>query len=175
MLHRILPFCLAAHIVCAQDTDELTRRADQAAAAVKVGKADDLRRIAALEEPGVWLVAHELCARGEADIALALAKAASGADAAALPAYVESRRAKGKDEKTRTTLKQARKTFAARDFAACIQATEDFQPIEGNIAAAYVLSVRAYALASTREITRAHEASYNAGLIAHAVGDLRLL
>jgi tetratricopeptide (TPR) repeat protein len=66
--------------------------AKQAADAVLVAvKADDpaaLRALAGRDDPDPWLVADELCFRGEHDAAEAFAKAAPRVDVEALPAYV---------------------------------------------------------------------------------------
>jgi len=81
--------------------------ADRTLAAFREGRQDDLRTLAAADDPDPWLVADEFCARGEHDAAQAFAKAAPRKDTERLPEYVAAQRARPADPEARKALAAA--------------------------------------------------------------------
>jgi tetratricopeptide (TPR) repeat protein len=91
---------------------------DAAASVLKAQRDRDesaLRRLAARDEPDPWLVADELCARGEHDAARALATAAPRKELARLPDYVDSRREVQPDRAARRALEAIQEAQRARN------------------------------------------------------------
>jgi len=84
---------LVAGLIAAAETTE--QIADRVVAACREGKTDLLRTLADQQTADPWLVAEELCSRGEHEAAAALAAAADRVWAARLPAYVARWRARG--------------------------------------------------------------------------------
>jgi len=66
--------------------------ADAVLAAAKAKDGATLQALAGRDDPDPWFVVDVLCTRGEHDVAVTLAKAASRPDTEKLPAYVEARR-----------------------------------------------------------------------------------
>ena len=66
---------------------------EQAADTVLAASPEALKTLAQRDKPDPWLVADDLCARGEHDAAEAFARAAPRKDVDLLPAYVAARRA----------------------------------------------------------------------------------
>jgi hypothetical protein len=67
--------------------------AESVLAAIRAKDDPELKTLAERDAPDPWLVADELCARGEYDAAGAFAKAAPRPDTEKLPDYVAAQRA----------------------------------------------------------------------------------
>jgi len=80
-VRRLLPLIVAVAAVA----DPVSDGADAVLAAHRAGDADALRAAAGTNDPDPWLVADELCARGEHAAAEALARASDHVDLKALP------------------------------------------------------------------------------------------
>ncbi len=87
--------------------DPVVEAADAVLLAAKRGDTLRLRFQAQRAEPDPWLVAEELLSRGEADAAMALARASEAADIAGLAAYVARERAVPSGKRHRPGLAQA--------------------------------------------------------------------
>jgi len=128
----------------------------------------DLAELGAKDAPDPWLVADELCFRGEHDAAAAFAKAAPRPDTEKLPAYIESQRGKSPDV-------AAREALAARDLAAIEAATSQ----ELDVAQIRLRCVRGAVLRdrrpkeSGRAFLDAADAAARLGWLARAAGALR--
>ena len=169
---RCLVLSLLALCGVALGNDALEAAADEVLAAVR---ANDARKLAQLAdgEPGAWLLAHELCARGEPDAALSLARAAAGNDFAKLPAYIASRRDRGDDAKARAALKTAQNRLAQGQPAACLAAIDGVTFQSNSVVEVHLESLRAHALAQLRRNDEIGPAFERAGAAAQDLGDLR--
>ena len=83
-----LLLCVAA-AVAQEETETPEQAADQVLAAVQASDTETLKALAERDEPDPWLVADELCFRGERGAAVAFAKAAPRPDTERLAEYVE--------------------------------------------------------------------------------------
>jgi tetratricopeptide (TPR) repeat protein len=102
--------------------DAVSDAAGEAIAAA--GDRTVLGRLAQADEPDPWLVADEVCRRGEFDAAIALAGAAPRVRLQGLARYVESARAEPAPEAARKTLEEAAAALAAGDAAAALAAID---------------------------------------------------
>jgi len=142
-------------------------------AALKAAKTGDERTLALRDEPGLWLIADELCARGEADAALLLARSAREADAARLPAYIEARKKAAGDAEARErfhrvfALMQKRQHGSVREIVGAGPVPEGtVLGVRLRFALGGSLLMSGNVLDGAREVRRAGEA-------AHELGDLQ--
>jgi len=118
---------------------------DDVIAAHKAGKS--LKQLAEKDKPDPWIVADDLCARGEFDAAEAFARAAPRVDTENLPAYVAARRKKPDDPKRRARIAAASAALKAGGPADALKALglrED--PIHEDVVGARLACLRAIAL-----------------------------
>ncbi|MFI5402073.1 MAG: tetratricopeptide repeat protein [Planctomycetota bacterium] len=141
-----------------------------AAADAVLAPGADVKALAANDEPDPWLVADELCARGEHDAADAFAKAAPRADVQRLAAYVASRRAKKPDVAARKAVAAANTAFGAGKPAEALAAIESAKAVDDPIAAIRLAFGRAYALGELRRLPESAEAFREAGRCAVELG-----
>ena len=116
MMRKPLVLLLLAALAFAGPVEDA---AAKVLAAVKAKQ--DLKPLASKDAPDPWLVADELCARGEFDAAEAYVKAAPRPDIAKLPAYVAARREKPTPVGLRKAFAAQKQAFAARDWATVIE------------------------------------------------------
>ncbi|MHC4137291.1 MAG: CHAT domain-containing tetratricopeptide repeat protein [Planctomycetota bacterium] len=151
---------------------------EQAAGKVIVAfKAEDQKALKALAEknkPEPWLVADELCFRGEHDAAEAFAKAAPRKDVETLPVYVASQRGKPDNLTARRSLAAAYKALGAKDPKAALAALEGADTSDGDVVSVRVLYCRGTALGSLRRLEESAEAFATAGEGAERIGWLGL-
>ena len=72
--------------------DSPEQAAEKVLTAFRAGDTEELEALAEREKPDAWLVADELCSRGEHDAAAALAASARRPDTEKLPSYLKSLR-----------------------------------------------------------------------------------
>jgi len=130
------------------DTPE--QAADKVLAAFKAEDRKALKALAEKDNPDPWLVADELCFRGEHDAAEAFAKAAPRKDVEKLPAYVTSRRGKPPNTGARKALAATDAALRAKDPEAALQALEGLDEVRDDVVGYQLLYARARALRDQR-------------------------
>jgi len=146
----------------APDTPE--RAADGVLAAWKAKDAEALRALASRDNPDPWLVADELCARGEHDAAAAFASAAPRGDTARLPEYVAAERRAPTDAAHRKALLECNAALIARDYEAALRLAASVSRGE-SVSAIRLLRARGLALRALErweESAKAFEATVEA-------------
>ena len=132
------------------DTDK--QAADKVVAAFTAKDEKTLASLAAKDKPDPWLVADELCFRGEHDAAEAFAKAAPRKDTERLPAYVLSRRGKLPNAEAREALATANKALRAGDPKAALAAIEAVDANATDVVSVRLLYERGVALRSLHRL-----------------------
>ena len=112
--------------------------ADKVLEAVAAKNTKSLQALASALRPDPWLVADELCHRGEHDAARAFATAAAGKAIEALPAYVEQRRTGPPDKEARAVLARVNDALRARNFAQALEAATALESSLTTVAAVRV-------------------------------------
>jgi tetratricopeptide (TPR) repeat protein len=164
---------LASAGVSAQTTpDTPEQSADRALAAFSAGDAEVLKALAAKDDPDPWLVADELCSRGEHDAADAFARHAPRKDTERLPDYVASRRGMAPDAAVRRSLADANAALAETDWSKALKILSASAPDAGGILAVRWTCGRGLAL---RGLNRQSESVAAFDRAAEAAGDLRWL
>jgi tetratricopeptide (TPR) repeat protein len=153
------------------DTPELA--ADKVLAAFRAKDENALKALAEKDKPDPWLVADELCFRGEHDAAEAFAKAAPRPDTEKLPAYVGSQRGMAPNTKARKALAAAIKALAEKDAKAALAALEGVNAQAAGVASVRILYARGRALRSLRQLEASVEAYGAAADSAERLGWLR--
>ncbi|MCZ6463025.1 MAG: hypothetical protein O7A09_01705, partial [Proteobacteria bacterium] len=97
-----------------------------------------LEELAKRDEPDPWLVAEDLCSRGEHAAAAAFAKAAPRRSVARLPAYVERRRKAGEPERGSKLLAQVKRARRRKDLQGAFNLVEDFEVDSSSLGIASV-------------------------------------
>ncbi len=105
--------------------DPVGEAADTVSAAFRAGDSALLRDLAGKDKPDPWLVAEELCCRGEHDAAEAFARAAPRKDVESLPAHVASRRVRAHDAKAARALAAINDALTAKDYAGVLKLVAD--------------------------------------------------
>ena len=134
--------------------DPVSDAADAVLAAVRSG--GDLKTLAERDDADPWLVADELCARGEHDAAAAFAKAAPRKETERLPDYVAAQRAKPTDPQMRKALAAAT-AFLRKDPQQALAALETVQ-VADDVQSIEVLRVRGLALRTLDRLEEREEA-----------------
>ena len=132
--------------------------ADKVLAAFKVEDGEALKALAEKDKPDPWLVADELCFRGEYDAAESFAEAAPRKDTEKLPAYVASRRGEPRNAATRKARAAARKAIRARDPKAALAAIEAVDTTPYDVVSLDLLYARSYVLRSLRRLDESAKA-----------------
>ncbi len=130
----------------APDTSQ--QAADKVLAAVAAKEDAALNALAAKDNPDPWLVADELCARGEFDAANAFAKSAPRLDVERLPAYVASRRG-APDANERERVVAAQEALRRGDAVRALELTDGLAE-KPSVASILGLGARAGALGKLR-------------------------
>ncbi len=140
---------------------------DEAVAAVlEAWKAKDeprLKILAARDEPDPWIVADDLCARGEQDAAAAFATAAPRKDTEKLPDYLAAHRARPYDAEARKALDAANAALLAGQWAEALAAIDAAKPAGGDVVAVRLGLGRGFAL---RGLNRLEESATAFGEVA---------
>ena len=108
-MKRNLPVFLVLSLVAAAAAQEPSP-VDRVVAAHGAGDREALSELAAQDSPDPWILAEELCVRGERNAALAFARAAPRPDTRGLPAYVQSRSGRPGDDSARAAVAKAEAT-----------------------------------------------------------------
>ncbi|MHC4161293.1 MAG: CHAT domain-containing protein [Planctomycetota bacterium] len=164
---------LVATALLAQDKprpDTPEQAADKVLAALEAKDQEALKALAERDEPDPWLVADELCFRGEHDAAKAFAKAAPRKDVDKLPAYVASRRGKPPNVAARKALAAANKAFRARDAKAAFAALHGVEPKAADVVTVRLLFGRGIAFRSLRRLRDSAQAYATAAALAERIG-----
>jgi len=177
---------LAGSVVRGQDKAEKAKpdtpeqAADKVLATFKAKDEKGLKALAAKDNPDPWLVADELCFRGEHDAAEAFAKAAPRKDTEKLPVYVASQRGKPNNAAARRALAAATKALAAKDPKAALAAIEAADAKSADSVSVQLLHRRGYVLRylrrledSARVFLAAANAAERLGWLALAASALR--
>ena len=154
-------------------TDIPEQAADKVLAAFKAKDEKALKALAEKDDPDPWLVADELCSRGEHDAAEAFAKAAPRKDVEKLLAYVASHRRKPDNAAARKALATAVRALAAKDPKAALSALGGVDTTAGDVVSARVLHARGTALRSLRRGQDSVQAYAAAAAVAERLGWLR--
>jgi CHAT domain-containing protein len=141
-----------------------------AAADAVLAPGADVAALAARDDPDPWLVADELCARGEHDAAEAFARAAPRADVQELPAFVASRRASKPDAAARKALAAAATALQAGQHAEALAAFESTKTVDDPVVAVRLAFGRGYALGEMRRLAESAEWFREAGRRAVELG-----
>ncbi len=144
--------------------------ADAVLAAVKAKDNDALKALAENDEPDPWLVADQLCFRGEHDAAAAFANRVEGKVVERLPAYVESRRGKGPEHPARQLEMAMRRAVSNRKPSGAIDLAPDPPPDADTVTKIQIAFVRGLALQLVRRRTEAVSALLVVSRQAEALG-----
>jgi len=136
---------------------------------VTAGDPDALEALAGEDKPDPWLVADELCHRGEYDAAQAFSKAAPRVVLEKLPAYVESRRGRAPDPKPRAALAAAEQALAAKSWTVALEALPADLPLD-DVVSIRIAVARGTAQRSLRRYAEGAQAFCAAGAAAQALG-----
>ncbi|MHC4493548.1 MAG: tetratricopeptide repeat protein, partial [Planctomycetota bacterium] len=129
-----------------------------------------LQALAKTDEPDPWLVADELCLRGEHDAAEAFAEAAPRKDVEKLPANVASRRGKPLNTARRKALAAASQALRARNPRAALAALERVDVKAGHVDSVRLLFIRGIALRSVGRLEASAKAYLAAADLAERIG-----
>ncbi len=144
--------------------------ADAVLAAIKAKNDDALRALAGSDQPDPWLVADELCGRGQVVAARALAAAGAHVDTKKLPAYVAAAKERPAD---RAAFRVVRKAIRARDTKKILEGTEAQAVKLDSVLRIRLLHVRSLALVAARRTREGEDAMRSAADAAQALGWLR--
>ena len=149
------------------------RAADAVLKAVEATDSAALKALAEKDEPDPWIVADELCYRGEHDAAEAFAKAAPRVDTEALPAYVEAWRKREPDEADRQLLGAMIAAVGAREPQQVIETTAAFSHKLDTVTRIRLRHVRGVALYALRRLKESEDVLRSGAKAARALGWLR--
>ena len=125
-MKRALILLLLAAVAVAQEQptkpDTPEQAAEKVLGAIEAGEDAALKVLAEKGSPDPWLVADELCRRGEHDAALAFARAALRDATRTLPAYVSGRVGREDSRKDRDRVRRMEQAWTAKDYAAVLAA-----------------------------------------------------
>jgi len=124
--------------------DPITDAADQVLAA------KDLKQLAAQDKPDPWLVADELCRRGEFDKAEAFAKAAPRKDTEKLPRYIQAQRKRPTTATARKAFAESKVAGGAGDLEAVVAAVDGAGKLANDLTGVKLEYNRAVALREQR-------------------------
>jgi tetratricopeptide (TPR) repeat protein len=144
--------------------------ADAVLAAVKAKDDAALKAVAEKEKPDPWLVADELCFRGEHDAAEAFAKAAPRVDVETLPAYVEAWRRRAPDQAERELLAAMNAALQARTPLKVVEGTAALPVDPGTVIEVRLLHSRGTALRMMRRLGESAAVLRKAADTARALG-----
>ncbi len=149
-------------------------RAPQAAteviAALKAGDEKALQALAARAAPDPWLVADDLCARGEHDAAQRFADATSVKGTQKLAAYVAKMRDHEGHARARKLLTAVTAPYIKRDYAGVVKLADDAAEPTDTVGGILVAFLRAYALTSLRKRIASGRAMLDVASAAHKLG-----
>ncbi len=126
--------------------------ADAVLKAVKAKDAKALKALAKKDEPDPWLVADELCYRGEHDAARAFAKAAPRVDVEGLPAYVKAWRKRKPDTVERKLLAKMNAALQAGKPLKVVRGTASLTEDVGSVVRIRLAHSRGMALGMVRRL-----------------------
>jgi len=152
------------------------KAADRVVVIVRVGDEAGLKALAERDDPDPWLVADDLCVRGQHAAAVAFAKAAPRRDVEKLPAYVASRGGKVANSAVREALFLAGEAFDRKDPQAVLAALDAVAGSVPDLVSVVLLQYRGEALdllQRPKESAAAHlsaaQAAEGLGWLARAV------
>jgi tetratricopeptide (TPR) repeat protein len=150
--------------------DAVTDSAEKALAAFSAGDEAALRALAEKDDPDPWLVADELCARGEHDAAAAFAKAAPRPDTEKLPAYAAAQKGRSPDTVLRDLVPVANRALQAARFEEALASFDAAKPDGSDIMTVRLLCGRAIALRGLLRFEESAKASLSAAEAAERLG-----
>jgi len=172
-LHAALLVLLFVAPLPAQDKpepDTPEQAADKVLAAFKAADQKALKALAEKDNPDPWLVADELCFRGEHDAAEVFAKAAPRKDTEKLPAYVASRRGKAPNAAAHKALAAANRALAAKDPKAALAAMDSVDSKGADLVSVRLLYGGGLALRGLRRLQESAKAFGRAADAAERLG-----
>jgi CHAT domain-containing protein/Tfp pilus assembly protein PilF len=164
---------LAATILAQDKPDTPAQAADEVLAAFKAKDQEALKALAEKDDADPWLVADELCFRGEHDAAEVFAKAAPRKDTEKLPAYVGSQRGMAPNTEARRALAAAIKALAEKDAKGALAAMEGVSTKTAHVVSIRLLHGRGLALQGLRRLEESVKAFRSAADAAERLGWLR--
>ncbi|MHC4860159.1 MAG: tetratricopeptide repeat protein [Planctomycetota bacterium] len=174
-LQTILVLALLLDLTWARDELAKPDTPEQAAEKVQAafGAEDQkvLKALAEKDDPDPWLVADELCSRGERDAALAFAEATPGKDTERLPGYVASC-GKG-DPKQRQILSEANGAARKKDYPAALELLKGAPDQARDVITIRLLFARALTLGRLRRGEEASGVYRSAAEASERIGWLR--
>ncbi len=156
--------------------DPLATVVDQVERALSANDEPTLKLAIRSDEPGVYLLADELCARGKHELARRLIKYARPADGKTLGTYIDQRKDAEDDKNARARLHAAFALVQTNDRSelAKIVAVIDQGAIpDGTVVGVRLHHYRAAATAAAGDLASAGEEAYQAGMGAQKLGDIQ--
>ena len=144
--------------------------ADKVLAAIKEGNGAALKALADDTVADPWLVAEELCVRGEYAAATRLATVSPRRDLERLPAYIESRRGKPRDEAAVAALAKSKALLRDKKQLEGLAALEGVEPDGKTTATVSIFVFRAMALRDLRRFAESGRAWDEVGSAADRIG-----
>jgi hypothetical protein len=144
--------------------------AEDVLAAFRADDLDALKSLAASEDPDPWVVADELCGRGEFDAAKAFARAAPRSDTKALPEYVAAQAKSESAPDARAALERAKVVRIPREVLDILDGVPTGKP---DVLSIRIGLVRGWTLRKLRRNAEAAEAFRAAARPAKTIGWLR--
>ena len=175
----MVPLCLLLIVARAAagepgpEPPTVEQAAEAVLAARQAGSAPRLKRLAGEDEPDPWLVADELCRRGEHDAAEAFARAAPRPAVAKLAAYVDARVGKGTEEKERSALAKATEALRTSAWERAVESITGVDASPDSVVGIRLAGARARALGRLQRHEDAARLWRKAGRDARAIGWLR--
>ena len=164
----VLAICLL--VVAGRAVAEEPSAAERVLAAFKAGDGDELKSLAASRASDPWLVADELCLRGELDAAEAFARAVPHKAVEGLPAYVVRVRSAGPRHEESQALAATNAALGKDDHTAALAAASEVQGALDSVVRMRLAYGRGLALAGLQRLVEAATAFRAAGEAARDVG-----
>jgi tetratricopeptide (TPR) repeat protein len=171
LFRAVLGALLCAGVAAAQEKlDTPEQAADKVLAAFEATDQDALKALAEKDEPDPWIVADELCLRGEHDAADAFARAAARPDTNRLPEYIASRRKVGATPEVREAFASAREAFRSKDYQKALELSRPATGGSDTVAGVRLRLVRGSALRALRRWNEGATAMREAAEAARSLG-----
>ena len=144
--------------------------ADAVLDALQAPDEDAVKALAEKDDPDPWLVADELCYRGEHDAATVLAKAAPRKAVEGLPAYVASRRGIQPDEEARKALAAMMEALGKEMWTQALEAAKGRSETLDAVVRIRIAYCRGLALRSLKQHGESEEVLTRVGEAARDIG-----